>query len=294
MTVPSTHALNLAVAPLIPHRSPISAAQVRALIDAAAGAGFDGVEFWVHHHDWAVADGMSSEEYFDYFKQRGLAMVAAELTDKWLTSDRREVADGNEHLLDVAERAGAKSILAVAREFPSFEEATAGLGHLCDLAAEHGLGVSLELVPFGGVPNIAAIARVLDKVDRDNLGVCLDAWHWHRQRGGPDFDTLRTIPPERIHILQLDDAAVTPADDPVAETMTARLLPGEGAVDIPRLLGVLDEMHAAPLVVCEIFSSVLAADDPLHNARRQYAAAQAVLAQRPPAPSSAVGQPPRA
>lgn len=289
MTVPSAQSLNLAVAPLIPHRSPIGAAQVRALIDAAAGAGFGGVEFWVHHHDWAVADGMSSEEYFDYFKQRGLAMVAAELTDKWLTSDQREVAEGNEHLLDVAERAGAKSILAVARQFPSFEEATAGLGHLCDLAAERGLGVSLELVPFGGVPNIAAIARVLEKVDRDNLGMCLDAWHWHRQRGGPDFETLRTIPPERIHILQLDDAASAAAEDPVVETMTARLLPGEGVVDIPRLLDVLDEMKASPVVVCEVFSSVLSAAEPHDNARRQYAAAQAVLARSPRSPSSAVG-----
>lgn len=274
----SSQPLNLALAPLIPHRSPISAAQVRSLADAAAGAGFDGVEFWAHHHDWAVADGMSSEEYFDYFTQRGLAMVAAELTDKWLTSDRREVAEANGHLLDVAERAGAKSILAVAREFPSFQEATTGLGHLCDLAAERGLGVSLELVPFGGVPNIAAIARVIDEVDRDNLGMCLDAWHWHRQRGGPDFDTLRTIPAERIHILQLDDAALEAADDPIVETMTARLLPGEGVVDIPRLLDTLDEMNASPLVVCEIFSSVLSAADPLENARRQYAAAQAVLA----------------
>jgi sugar phosphate isomerase/epimerase len=270
----------LALAPMVPHRSSISADHVRALIDAAADAGFSGAEFWMNHHDSAVEDGMSSDEYFDYFRERGLSMVGAELTDKWLTSDRPAVAEGNAHILDLAERAGARSILAVAREFPSFEEATRGLGHLCDLAAERGVGVSLELVPFGGAPNISTIRRIFEQVDRDNLGLCLDAWHWHRQRGGPDIETLRSIPAERIHILQLDDAALEPADDLLVETMTARLLPGEGVADIQGLLDALDEMGASPLVVSEVFSTSLSALEPAENARRQYAAVQAVFAQR--------------
>lgn len=276
----SAESVNLALAPMVPHRSSISAEHVRSLIDAAAAAGFDGAEFWINHHDCAVADGMSSDEYIEYFAQRGLKMVAAELTDKWLTSDRAVVAEENRHLLDLAERAGARSILLVGREFPSFEEAMSGLGHLCDLAAERGLGVSLEMVPFGGVTNIATVGRIFEAVDRDNLGMCLDVWHWHRQRGGPDYDTLRGLPPERIHILQLDDAAPEPADDPIVETMTARLLPGQGVADIPRLLDVLDEMGASPLIVSEVFSSSLAALEPAENARRQHAAIQAVLAQR--------------
>ena len=212
---------------MVPNRSPISAAHVRTLIDAAADAGFSGVEFWMNHHDWAVADGMSSEEFFDYYRDRGLSLIAAELTDKWATPDRQAVTEGTAHLLELAARAGASSVLAVARELPSFDDAATGLGHFCDLAGERGLGVSLELVPFGGVTNIATFARMLEMVDRDNLGLCLDAWHWHRQRGGPDIPTLRTIPADRIHLLQLDDAAAQPADDLLVETMTARLLPGE-------------------------------------------------------------------
>jgi sugar phosphate isomerase/epimerase len=270
----------LAVAPMVPNRSPISAAHVRTLIDAAADAGFSGVEFWMNHHDWAFADGMSSEEFFDYYRDRGLSLIAAELTDKWATPDRQAVTEGTAHLLELAARAGASSVLAVARELPSFDDAATGLGHFCDLAGERGLGVSLELVPFGGVTNIATFARMLEMVDRDNLGLCLDAWHWHRQRGGPDIPTLRTIPADRIHLLQLDDAAAQPADDLLVETMTARLLPGEGAADIQGLLDVLDEMGASPAVVSEVFSSSLAALEPGENARRQYAAVQAVFSQR--------------
>jgi len=268
--------LTLCLGPMVPHRSAITAEQVRSLVDAAADAGFANAEFWVNHHDWAVADGMSSEEFFDYFAERGLLMVAAELTDKWLTADRAVVAEENQHALDVAARAGARSIIAVGREFPSFEIATTG--HLCDLAAERGLGVTLEMIPFGGVPNIATVARIFERVDRDNLGLCLDVWHWHRQRGGPDYDTLRSISPERIHIFQLDDAAPEPAEDLVAETLTGRLLPGQGVADIPRLVDALDEMGASPVVATEVFSRSLAALEPAENARRQYAAMQAVLA----------------
>jgi len=272
-----TQSLTLCLGPMVPHRSAISAEHVRSLVDAAAVAGFDSAEFWVNHHDWAVADGMSSEEFFECFTERGLSMVAAELTDKWLTTDRVAVARDNEHSLEIAQRAGARSIIAVGREFPSFEVASTGLGHLCDLAAERGLGVTLEMIPFGGVPNIATVARIFEQVDRDNLGLCLDVWHWHRQRGGPDYETLRAIPPERIHIFQLDDAAPEPADDLLVETLTARLLPGEGVAEIPRLLDVLDEMGASPVIATEVFSSSLAALEPAENARRQYAAMRAAL-----------------
>lgn len=270
--------LSLATATLVPHRGPIGAGQARSLVDAAADAGFGGIEFWIAHHDSAVADGMASQTFLDYPRERGLALVASEFTDRWAMADRRAVAEANAHILDVTARAGASAIQVVARELPSFAEAAAGLGHLCDLAAERGLLVNLEFIPFGGVVTIAAAARLLEAADRDNLGICLDVWHWFRQPGGPDLPTLRGIPADRIRMLQLDDAAAQPADDLVVETMTGRLLPGEGTVDIAGLLDALDAMGATPTVVSEVYSSTLAALPPAENARRQHAAARAVLA----------------
>jgi hypothetical protein len=52
--------LVLATTPLTAHREPIGAERVRAIVDAAADAGFAGVSIWTEHHDFAVADGMSS------------------------------------------------------------------------------------------------------------------------------------------------------------------------------------------------------------------------------------------
>lgn len=271
--------LFLAAPALVEHRSPIDAAHIRSLLDAAADAGFDGMSIWTAHHDWAVAESGRPEAFFEWHHERGLTMPAAEVVLDWSTSDRRALTAACEPVVDVAARAGASSVIAVTldAEAPPPSEWTAGLAALCDLAADRGLAVSFEFLPWTWVATIADAVRLMDAVERDNLGLVLDAWHWFRQPGGPDLATLRTVPPDRIHILQLDDAPERTDEDLMTETVMSRRLPGEGAVD---LLGLLDElagMGASPVVVSEVFSAELCGLGPAQNARRQHAAAKALL-----------------
>jgi sugar phosphate isomerase/epimerase len=276
----SAGALSLAAAPLPIYGSSLDAPQVRAMIDAAADAGFRGMSIDTAHHDWAVADGMSSEEFFDYHRQRGLSMPAAEVILDWATRDRRGIAEANTHILDIASRAGAASVIAATLEpeVPSLRDAAARLAQLCDLAADRGVAISYEFLPPTAVPNIGGAARLLETVDRDNFGLVLDTWHWFLQPGGPDMPTLRRIPPERIHILQLNDVPADIGEDWVQATMTARLLPGEGVIDTSELLGALDRMGASPVVISEVFSDHLRSLGVAESARRQFAATTSVLA----------------
>jgi sugar phosphate isomerase/epimerase len=270
----------LAAPALVPHRDPLGAAQVRALVDAAADAGFEGMSIWTAHHDWAVADGAGPDDFFDWHRERSLTMPAAEVVLDWAHADPAAVEASCAHLLDVAARAGSRTVIAVTLdpEPPDPAAAIAGLRALCDLAADRGLAVSFEFLPWTGVPTIAAVRDLIEATDRENLGLVLDAWHWFRQPGGPDPATLREFPAERIHVLQLDDAPAAPAADLAIETSTARLLPGEGDVDLPGLLAEVAATGADPLLVSEVFSLPLAELDPLENARRQHAATTAVLA----------------
>lgn len=265
---------------LVPHREPLGAAEVRALVEATADAGFDGMSIWTAHHDWALADGAGAEAFFDWHRERGLTMPAAEVVLGWESADRAAVTESSAHLIDVAARAGASTVIAVTLdpEPPPPEVATAGLRALCDLAAERGLQVSFEFLPWTWVPTIAAVAQLVEAVDRDNLGLVLDAWHWFRQPGGPDLEALRQFPPERIHLLQLNDAPTqAPADLPL-ETSTARLLPGEGAIDLLGLIDAVAATGATPLIVTEVFSAELYDLGPAENAKRQHAAATSLLA----------------
>jgi sugar phosphate isomerase/epimerase len=274
--------LILAAPTLVPHRSPIGPVQVRALVDAAADAGFAGMSIWTAHADWVVAGGGADEALFEWHRERGLTMPAAEVVLDWAGLDPRAVRDVNARLVDVAARAGARTVIAVTLEpeLPPLAEAARALGALCDLAADRGLAVSVEFLPWTGLPTLASAVGLIEAADRDNLGLVLDAWHWFRQPGGPDLEAVRALPPDRIHVLQLDDAPARPADDLPAETATARLLPGEGDIDLDGMLDAVDAIGAEPIVVSEVFSATLAALGPAENARRQHAAATTLLSRR--------------
>lgn len=249
------------------------------MIDAAADAGFVGMSIDVAHHDWAVSDGMASEEFFAYHRRRGLAIPAAEVILDWASGEWSAVRQSTAHIFEVAAAAGAASVITATleAEVPSLRDAAGRLRDLSDLAAEHGLAISYEFLPPTAVPDLATAAWLLEVVDRRNFGLVLDTWHWRTQPGGPDVRTLRSIAPERIHILQINDAPADIGDDWVRATMSGRLLPGEGVIDIAELLNTLDELGASPVIITEVFSDQLRSLGVAESARRQFAAARSVL-----------------
>ncbi|WP_018501743.1 sugar phosphate isomerase/epimerase family protein [Parafrankia discariae] len=269
---------------LLPLGHPFGAADVQTLVDAIADAGFDAAQLTSSHLAGAVADGMTPEEFFGHHRDRGLTIPTVEVLMEWVAADRPEIADQARPLLDIAQSAGSPTVIATMSEteVPSISGVAERLAYLCDLAAERGLRISFEFLPWSAVPNIRAAVRLLDAVDRDNLGLVVDMWHWFRQAGGPDYDTLRDVPAGRIHVLQLCDAPTRPADDLVMETLTARLLPGEGDVDLKTTLDVLFATGADPVVATEVYSASLAGQGPAEAARRAFAATETVLGGRLP------------
>ena len=197
-------------------REPASAEAIREIIDAVAAAGFGGMSIWTDQFDWAVADGMSPQAYLDYHCERGLGVPTAEVVFlDWAPRWTSEGATGYAHQLDVTARMGAHAMIAVVLEPPPSvgRRPDAGLGQLCDLAGERGLRISLEFLPWSGVPGLQDAVDLLDIADRDNLGLALDSWHWFRQPGGPDEAMLRSLPAQLIDVLQLCDAPLLPQGD---------------------------------------------------------------------------------
>jgi sugar phosphate isomerase/epimerase len=262
---------------LVPNRDHLSGTSVLRLADAAAGAGFDGVWLWDMHHEWAVADGIASEAFVGHHRELGLEIPCVEVIMDWAQPDD---SPGSERTLTVASAVGARYVIVLTPGMPPVEEAARRLGALCDRAADRGLAVSLEPVPWHGVPTAAAAEQLFDATDRDNLGMVLDLWHWHRAPGGPDLDALRRFPADRIDLLQFDDALPEPWPEPLPETLTARLLPGEGCIDIDAVLDVLDAGGATPELAAEVFSTALTELGPDDMAATVYAATDAVLRRR--------------
>jgi sugar phosphate isomerase/epimerase len=279
LSPPGDQRLALATRTLIAHRDPISGAQVRALVDAAADAGFTDIAMWSEHFYWATADDMSAAAFFGYHRDRGLGIPVMEVIFDWESTDRAAVAAAALPVLEAAALAGSTSVIATTlkKRLPPMAEAAQGMRHLCGLAAERGLRVSFEILPFTAVPTITSAIELFDAVGAGNLGLVLDTWHWFRAPGGPDLAALRDLPPERVHVLQLNDAPAEPEADLIAECMNRRLLPGEGAIGIAGLLAELDDMGATPVIAPEVFSASLAELGPAAMAQRIFAATQAVL-----------------
>lgn len=92
---------------------------------------------------------------------------------------------------------------------------------------------------FEFIHQVDPLLALLASLQRDNVGIVLDAWSWWV--GGGDLDKVRTLRGDQIISVRLADI---PADADLA-TITAeqRLMPGEGGqIDSAALIAVLDEL----------------------------------------------------
>lgn len=116
-------------------------------------------------------------------------------------------------------------------------------GRYCELAHAGGIRVALEFLPYSGIRNLEAAARVVDACGADNAGVLLDALHLERSGGTPD--DIRAVPPTRIVFAQLCDApswhGAKTDDALLSEARGARLPAGAGALPLYAFLDALPE-----------------------------------------------------
>ncbi|HUJ63893.1 MAG TPA: sugar phosphate isomerase/epimerase [Acidimicrobiales bacterium] len=243
-------------------------AEIRAAGEAALSAGFTEASVWIFQLP-ALA-GLD------------LKVRVVESALRWANGAVEQSRAEAQQFAEAAAEQGADLIAAVCMD-PSIsdvDQARRNLAGLVDAGASVGARVCLEFLPGTAVPDLATAWSIVEPLGPAG-GILLDTWHWTRQPGGPAFDLLATIPGDRIPYLQLNDAAPTPSGDVLEETMTGRLLPGEGVVDYARLLAALSDIGAEPFMAVEIFNPGLIRQlGAPAAARRMKEAIEAVLAAR--------------
>lgn len=238
-------------------------------LDAAAEAEFAGISLWQLH--WmlilgggAGGGGITEQKARDAIAERGLSVGMVEAIMPWSAPDDAKALEGAVGAFELAASFGAENVLAVCLgdEMESVKEGAARYREVCRAAQDFGVNVPIEFLPWGAIPSIEIAWQIVETADQENGGILIDTWHWQRQPGGPDHERLKQIPGEFIRAVQLCDAAHEAVGEPLTECMTARLLPGEGAVDFPPLMTDLDDIGANPLWAPEVFSSELSAKGP--------------------------------
>jgi len=260
----------------------------RKRVAAAAAGRFSGLSLWGRDHRAARAEGLSDQDIRLLLADHGLAVGELDPAWWWLPGaseihippelDAEQIfVFGEPELFAVADGVGARSLNAVDVFGGTWtlDEAAAAFAGLCDRAADHGLLVHLEFLPWSRIPDLATAWQVVRDADRPNGGLMLDAWHYFRS--DPDGALLRSIPGRSILGLQLSDAPAAPEPDPVHATLHERLLPGAGELDLPTLLADLRETAAAAPFGVEVFSDALHAQDPEEVGRAAGAALRRLL-----------------
>ena len=156
----------------------------------------------------------------------------------------------------ICEALGLETILAVAgydKDAIPLEILVDGFGRLCDRAAQNGLWVDLEFMPFWGLPDLASAWAIVGAVQRKNAGIMIDTWHF--SKGNPDFALLRSLPGERFVSVQVADAMRDQRGATLFEdTVRFRKFPGEGELPIAEILTILHQKGHLRRIGPEVFS----------------------------------------
>lgn len=257
----------------------LSPDQMKSIIDATAEAKFGGISLWAFHQLAVAGAGVSPDTVKGWIRDRGLRVPIVESLIGWETGDRATIEAQCGPTLDCAVFHGAKDVAGVVMNpTMDWDAATRGLSLLGKLAADRGLRICIEWLPWSALKDIASAWRLIQAAGGENIGLVVDTWHWLRQPGGPDLATLRSIPGNRIHCVQLNDTTRKGSgDDLMLESMTNRLLPGDGEVEWQPLLAALDAIGADPVWAPEVFNVGLMQDGPVSMAKKIGAATRKVL-----------------
>jgi len=254
---------------------------------AAAEAGFTGISLFLDDLKRARSEGCSDADVKAVLRDNGLSVAELDPLMNWmpgtlLAGDADAEGPGlfgygERDFHAAAELVGARSINAVLyaeEKLPSDAIAEAFAG-VCDRGREHGLLVHIEFLPWTQVRDLQTALAIVEEAGCANGGVLLDAWHHFRSGAGNDGLEPAA---KQVLAIQLDDAPAEAEDDPVAETMQRRLLPGEGDADVAEIVRRLDAGGCQAPVGVEVFSTELHRLPVREAAQRAADATRAVLA----------------
>jgi sugar phosphate isomerase/epimerase len=241
-------------------------------VEAAAAAGFAGIGLMVTDYEAMRGAGRSAADLQAVADSHGVAVGELEFLYDWHTDGERgaEASRYEGLMYEMADAFGSRhmncGVLDPPGSLPPLDVVAERFAGVCDRAADHGLLVAFEFLPWTAVPDVRAAWDIVRTAGRPNGGVLVDSWHHFR--GSADEQAIRAVPPENITAIQLDDADAEQIGSLEEDTCMRRRLPGRGAFDLTGFVTMLDEMGVAAPISVEVMSSELQALD-VEDAARQ-------------------------
>jgi sugar phosphate isomerase/epimerase len=137
--------------------------------------------------------------------------------------------------LDVMAELGAAQVNTLSFD-PDRNRTFDQLATLTEMAAERGIGTTIEMAPGLTIGDLSTVMAALEHVGRPDLRLTVDTMHWART--GYGAAELRQLEPEKIGYVQLSDTTLKPRmKSYMEEAIYERMAPGDGELPLAEILG---------------------------------------------------------
>jgi 2-keto-myo-inositol isomerase len=252
-------------------------------IRASKSAGYECLEIWAPKLLGYFTNG-SLADLRRVLRRAGLPVASLNSVERVTFQD----PSGHERMLQdftrfcrVASALGGATVIAVPSPKPKGmtragmeAETVRVLRQLGAIAARHKVRVALEFLGFAdcSVNTLEACWRVVKKVNRTNVGLVLDTFHFYA--GNSSLRSIAALDSRKVFMVHLNDVMPGPR---VRLHDARRLYPGDGVLPLTPILQALRATgYAGPFSV-EIFQPRYWRQDPRQVAATAYKKARAVL-----------------
>ncbi|GAA3015223.1 sugar phosphate isomerase/epimerase family protein [Tetragenococcus solitarius] len=217
-------------------------------VSAAQRAGYNGIGLSAEAYVDALAEGLSDNDLLQILKKYRMNVTEVECIQEWAAKKRSYEEKFKEQIcFHICHLFGVQQVNVALMENVSFNFMAKKLAQLCQRAGE--LLVAVEPMPYSGIPDFAAAKKLIQQTQAQNVGILLDAWHWHR--ASPTFFELTAEEAQYIVSIQLNDAYKRPYASAVLrdEAMHDRLAPGDGAIDLAAFIAMVKKAGVKPSII---------------------------------------------
>lgn len=166
----------------------------------------------------------------------------------------------------------------------AYQLAVKRLQHIADIANEFDVTLAIEALgikegisarldgPNYFMDRYSQVVDLMTDVNRSNVGVLLDVFHWHTSKG--TLEEIEEAPFGAISLIHISDS---PPGFPEKIQDKDRVLPGQGVVNIISLLRAARKKGYDNFVSLELFNQALDSQEQQEIARRGYNEIEKIL-----------------
>lgn len=242
------------------------------LVDIAGKAGYQGLEPWINELNAFVEAGGKLSDLRKRIADQGLTVESAIGFAPWLVDDDQARAAGLEqakHDMDMIKQIGGTRIAAPpagATNVENLDLFVAAKRYRALMEVGDSIGIVPQVEFWGPVKSLYRLAQsVFVAVESGHPNACLLPDVYHMYRGGSDFNGLKILDGQAVHVMHVNDY---PGDIPrEKQTDADRVYPGDGVAPLSKIFQTMANAGFNGFLSLELFNRDYWEQDPLEVAR---------------------------